>query len=294
MELNVGDFGKRLAILLTCHNRREKTFKCLNYLLAENDYSINIETFLVDDGCTDGTSQMVEEKFPKVHILKGNGTLFWNKGMNLAFQTAIKSKFDFYLWVNDDVQFYPNIIPKLVEAYLSRSINKKDIIIVGPTLDKTESINTYGGFKEVKSIIPYKVQRIYMNDKFQKCLIFHGNCVLIPNCVVDKIGINDEFYQHGYGDSDYALQANKAGCEIWLANFPVGICERHDDSFKFLDPSLPFKERYISLHSKVNHPKSDLLHFSKKFWGPLWLYKYLSADIRLVISSAVYKIKHIR
>lgn len=281
--------SKLVAAIMTCHNRKEKTVRCIDSLLTGNLSSIDI--YLVDDGSTDGTSEAVKTSFPQTHIIQGSGNLFWNKGMHLAFSSAVGVGYHFYLWVNDDVIFDPGAVDKLVAAYQELSIKQLDTIVVGPTLDKSRTINTYGGFGAKKSIKPYESQRIYLSEEYQECLIFHGNCVLIPQAVVDKIGVNDPFYSHAYGDIDYSLMAAKAGCKCWLANFAVGICERHDDGFDFLKPELPIRVRLENLHSRINHPYRDEFHFTRKFFGVWWPYKFMSADIRIIVSSLKYKLK---
>ena len=285
---------RTLAVVLTCYNRKHKTLTCLEGLLSVESEFAQVTVYLVDDGCTDGTSEAVSSQYPEVNILYGTGDLFWNRGMNLAFSAAVSVGYDFYLWVNDDVEFYTGVIDKLIFAYDQLSVHRKDIIISGPTVDRTETIMTYGGFKPQKTIKPYDVRKISrITEEYQPLLIFHGNCVLIPHIVVQKIGVNDPYYQHAFGDNDYSLMAAKAGCKAFLANFSVGICERHDDSFVFLDESVPIKKRLESLHSKMNQPKTDLKHYCKKFFGIWWPYKYWSADIRIVISGVRYKIMHL-
>lgn len=278
-----------VAVIMTCHNRKEKTLRCIDSLLVGNSTSIDV--YMVDDGSTDGTSDAVKEAFPKTHIIQGSGELFWNKGMNIAFSAAVEKGYDFYLWVNDDVEFDSGVVDRLVDTYYELSTEKKDIIIVGPTVDKTRTINTYGGFAHKKSVKPYECRRIYLSDQYQECLIFHGNCVLIQQKVVDKIGVNDPYYMHGYGDADYSLMAAKAGCKCWLANFAVGICERHDNSFDFLKADLPIRDRFRSLHSRINHPYRDELHFVRKFYGIWWPYKFISPDVKIIISSLCYRMK---
>lgn len=83
---------KLIAVLLTVHNRKEKTLCCLQNLFKQkipNGYQI--EVYLTDDGCTDGTPEAVHEQFPAVHIIKGDGSLFWNRGMYTAWDTAGKA-----------------------------------------------------------------------------------------------------------------------------------------------------------------------------------------------------------
>ena len=84
----------KIAVLMTVHNRKEKTLRCLSSLeetLASWRERFELKVFLTDDGCTDGTAEAVRRKewsFP-VEILQGDGTLFWNGGMILAWKAAI-------------------------------------------------------------------------------------------------------------------------------------------------------------------------------------------------------------
>lgn len=279
----------RIAVIMTCFNRKEKTLKCIESLSGNSKHIVQIH--MVDDGSTDGTGEAVKCKFPQVDIIPSRGNLFWNRGMYLAFTKAVEIGYDFYLWVNDDVDFKPGCVDGLVNAYEELSQNKKDCIVVGPTLDSSRTINTYGGFGPKKSIKPFESERIYFGKDYKRCLIFHGNCVLIPQAVVDKIGVNDPYYQHGYGDADYSLMAAKAGCDCWLANFPVGICDRHDESFVFMDCRRPIAARLKNLHSRVNKPIRDEMHFCKKFYGVWWPYKCFSADVKIIVTGVSYHIK---
>ncbi len=94
-----------IAVLLTCHNRRDKTIQCVTalYEQAGLEESYSIDVFLVDDASNDGTGEAVKNEFPQVYIIQGNGNLYWNRGMHLAWETAADAQdFDCYLWLNDD------------------------------------------------------------------------------------------------------------------------------------------------------------------------------------------------
>ena len=93
----------KISVLLTCHNRKEKTLICLRKLFEQDVRNVEFDVFLVDDGCTDGTAEAVREEFPKIHIIQGDGSLFWNRGMCLAWEEARKNgAHDAVLWLNDD------------------------------------------------------------------------------------------------------------------------------------------------------------------------------------------------
>lgn len=46
--------------------------------------------YLTDDGSTDGTTEMLREKYPQVKVVSGNGNLFWDRGMHAAWREAVK------------------------------------------------------------------------------------------------------------------------------------------------------------------------------------------------------------
>ena len=76
-----------IAAVMTCHNRKNKTLACLEKLINQDDIdNINLNIFLVDDGSIDGTGKAVKKNFPQVNLITGDGTLFWNGGMRVAFE----------------------------------------------------------------------------------------------------------------------------------------------------------------------------------------------------------------
>lgn len=73
---------KRIAVLLTVFNRKEQTLLCLQRLQDQpSPEEFKIVTYLTNDGCTDGTPEAVRREFPDVHIINGDGNLFWNRGI---------------------------------------------------------------------------------------------------------------------------------------------------------------------------------------------------------------------
>ena len=55
---------KKIAIILTCHNRLIKTRKCLNKIFGlKRDLNIKLDIYLTDDGSKDGTSDYIKKIF---------------------------------------------------------------------------------------------------------------------------------------------------------------------------------------------------------------------------------------
>lgn len=207
-----------IAVLITCHNRKEKTMQCLKLLFNQKGlgHEYNIEVFLVDDGCTDGTSDSIRAQYPEVNIIQGNGNLYWNRGMYLAWETAASAKeFDYYLWLNDDTYLFDNAILTLFQSSYNKSI------ITGTTQSQISHIPTYGGY-----ISRYN-HLIFPNGVYQQCNYTNGNCVLIPKYVFKQVGNLDPLFHHALGDFDFSLRAIKMGIDIYVAPHFIGFCELH-------------------------------------------------------------------
>ena len=237
-----------IAVILTCYNRKDKTLTCLHSLeTSTQKASASFEIFLVDDGSTDGTSVAVKKEFPAIHIIPGNGNLFWNRGMHLAWEIAAKQKdFDFYLWLNDDVKLFPDALETLLNAAKQHT----DSIITGTMQSKRSGKITYGGFNEDdKLIVP--------GGMTTKCKKFHGNLVLVPNSAYLKLGNLDPFYIHAIGDFDYSLRAYKHGIMSYVASAVTGYCEEHERLPLWCLPETPLKQRLKTLYSPLgnSHPR---------------------------------------
>lgn len=281
----------RIAALMSCFNRKKYTLRCLKQLINNIPVNFTFDIYLFNDGCTDGTPEEVTVLFPEVKIIDGDGSYFWNRGMHRAFEEAYKSQYDFYMWVNDDVLFYDNIVQKLVDSYNSVSHWCEKSIIVGYTLDQTEKEVTYSAFREKKSIIPLSFERVIPSERLEEADNFHGNCVLIPAAVVDQIGFNDYTYRHGFGDADYGLTAVRNGCKVYLTNYPVGICDKNDANWAINRDKMSLKERYKRLNSIKQRPLNEWLYFTKKFGGSRWWMRFVCPYIKVLVSHVRIMLK---
>jgi len=229
----------KIAVIITCHNRKDCTSKSLNSLFQQQGISTKflIDVYLVDDASTDGTKELITKQFPSVHIIDGNGELFWNRGMYLSWETAAsRDQYDYFLWLNDDTFLFENA--------LSTSLTDcpKDSIIVGTTCSKNANKITYGGSKNSKS-------RVIPNNQFQECDYFNGNFVLIPQAVFKKVGNLDTIFHHAVGDFDYGMRAKRMGFQIFVAPEVIGNCESHDKLPNWRNPSISINKRIKSLYS---------------------------------------------
>ncbi len=264
------------AVLLTVHNRKEKTLACLqtlfNCILPEG-YTMDV--FLTNDGCTDGTPEAVGKYFPQVKIISGNGHLFWNRGMHLAWEAAQRERdYNFYLWLNDDTYLYSNALETLFFAY--RDVGIDETIICSPLQSAITKEISYGGLGKKGLIIP--------DGRLQECQTMQGNCVLVPRPVFRKIGNLDYRFHHAIGDLDYGYRARKAGAKIYLASKYIGTCEKNPVRPKWCLKNVPFRQRLKTLYSPLGYAEPMLFFiYEKRHFGILTAVKhYFTIHIRVV------------
>ncbi|TDK42042.1 glycosyltransferase family 2 protein [Algoriphagus formosus] len=278
---------KKVAVLITCHNRKEKTLLCLDRLFKSIEiFKIYLfEIFLVDDGSTDGTGLAVGVKFPIVSIIKGNGNLFWNQGMRLAWQIASETRdFDFYLWLNDDSYLDQDGLIKIFDAYRQALIEEQSDVIITAACRSEEGISTfsYGGRSELGPVIP--------NGKIQKCTYINGNIVLVPKVIFKKIGILSSDYLHGIGDFDYGLRAANAGFKCYTTKDFVATCKLNDKASEWFNPDVPIKIRWKLMHSPLGLNIKDYTKYRKRFWPRQWMFDVLKAYVKMIFPRLYSKL----
>lgn len=292
---------KRIAVLLTVFNRKEKTLICLDSLqdtYLQSDCKLQIEVFLTDDGSTDGTVEAIQTKdylFP-IHIQNGTGSLFWNGGMNCSWKVALHRKegyFDGYLWLNNDTKVLPSFWQNLIEteSYSMATVGKKGIY-VGSTYDSMTKNFTYGGFDYVNKWT-LKDRFVIPNGKdIVACQCAHGNITYVSHDVVAKMGIFCDKYVHGGGDHDYTYQAYKHGFPIWVMKDYVGECEndhiKENSNEKFLIMSL--KERWAYVNSPLGYNLQNSLLFNKRCFHYRYPLVWLMGYMRILFPNACRKV----
>ncbi len=242
---------KKIAVVMTCFNRKEKTLRSLQTLSLIPE---KVEVYLVNDGCTDGTPNAVEMQYPQVHLIQGNGKLYWNRGMHLAWSTALAGDYDYYLWLNDDVALYPDALTHL----LADSQKKADrTILSGAVKDPQTDKLSYGGINQSTG------KQAAPDGTLQPIRNLNGNVLLVPRYVVQRIGIIDPVYEHHFGDVDYGLTAKENDVEVLLGSHYAGECVANSmDRNRKRGVSLA--QRFSFLYSPFGSPPRSIFHFFRK------------------------------
>lgn len=277
-----------IAVLMTCHNRKEKTLASLEAVYKQElPLEVDVQVYLVDDGSTDGTAEAILATYPDTKLLQGDGNLFWNGGMRLAFAEALKSDHDYYLWLNDDTLLYPKALGTLLATFYSL-VKQSNIrsIVVGSTCDPQAGALTYSGMMWSSWWHPLKFSLVEPSEEAKPCYTMNGNCVLIPREVAQLVGNLDPAFTHSTGDLDYGLRVRQRGGSVWLAPGYIGACSLNSPRGNcWEDLNLTPRERLQKVLQPKGLPIGEWKVFARRHAGLFWPFYWLLPYVRLLLIS---------
>ena len=245
-------------VLIPVFNRLPLTIRCLESLLAQTDQGMDI--VLIDDGSTDGTSEVIRKRFPIVQILSGNGSLWWTGAVNLGIRHVLSSAApdDYVLLVNNDTCFDPNFVACCREAAKEHPNSLLGSVLVnsreGRILQGGIRINWYTakhtGLNAGKGIDEFPPGHV------ETVSVVTGRGVLIPCKVYWEVGLYDDRHFQQCGDTELPRRAN-------LKNFPVYVS--YDLITYSTDPNHYSSNRRYGVKGFVEYFFGIRSHFRLKY-----------------------------
>ena len=238
--------SSKVYILLPVHNRRAITEMFVDCLVAQS-YP-NYHLILIDDGSTDGTSEMVRAKIPNLITLSGKGDWWWagslQQGINWLNQNGVEDR-DVVVFMNDDVTFERDFIKSAVEILdhqvgllLPQVINTKSGVI--------EESGVEADLKRLTFIVATAPERI-------NCLPTRGLFMRMSD-LRSIGGFYPRLLPHYLSDYEFTIRASRKG--VRLATSPKILIRFNEETtglpnFEGLSIS-EFVKRYFSIGFALN------------------------------------------
>lgn len=237
--------SSKLFILLPVHNRRAITEKFID-CLARQTYT-NYHLILIDDGSTDGTSEMVSARIGNLTVLRGTGDWWWAGSLQQGIDWLKKYAVDEgkVLFINDDVTFDSDFLLKGVQLLDQLG----GMLLPQVVNDKTGSIEESGVESDLKKL----TFKTATSPERINCLPTRGLFLRM-----ETLQLTGNFYPkllpHYLSDYEYTIRAHRKG--VNLATSPelvIGVDESATGYRSFDDLSLAdFFNRYFSIKSAYN------------------------------------------
>jgi len=212
--------GFNISFVIPVHNHLDFTKKCLADLDAQKDSVFfsenNVRTIVVDDGSSDGTGEWLSREHPEIHVIRGDGNLWYSKSTNLGMKHAFGNQdADFVMvWENDTLPMkgYFDHLQEILENWDGRTVICSKLYYS----HRQDHIFGMGGTFNPRTGKKALIGRALPDGpEFQtdrEVDIFLGIGFMVHKDLVAKTGYLDEKnFPHYHADFDYALRMKENG-----------------------------------------------------------------------------------
>ncbi len=227
-----------LSIVIVSFNTRELLARCL-ISIRRFPPEVSFETFVVDNGSTDKSPEMVAERFPNVHLIRNEENRGFAAANNQGLEIAAG---EFVLFLNSDTELLPGSLDPLI-MYLESNPTAG---IVGPTEQAGDGIAypticpfpglpflflTHTGLRHrfYKNRVINRYRRLWekaqLTGEPTVADWLSGAGLMIRRKVLDEVGFFDERYFFYMEETDLCKRARAAD---WLVVFvPTAVIIHH-------------------------------------------------------------------
>jgi GT2 family glycosyltransferase len=258
-----------LSIVIVNWNTRDLLQQCLRSVFT-SQHTTTYEVFVVDNGSTDGSVEMVSQEFPAVHLIRNSENL----GYSTANNQAIKHTTGRYvLLLNSDTQVPETALQQMVTFMDTHS----EAGIIGPKL-----LNPDGSRQYSCDCFPRTPWRLFHEKTLDLCIpenhttrqgrMRHwdydshflvdyviGAVFMIRRETLEQIGLLDEDFFMYAEDIDWCYRAVKSGWHVYYVG-EIGVYHYNRGSSEKTSEQA---DRLRQLRT------GSLLHFYTKHYGRL-------------------------
>lgn len=258
-----------LSIIIVSWNVKDLLKKCLESIYRETK-NIKYEVFVVDNASEDESVAMVQNEFPKVHLIANQENAGFAKANNQAIQQA---KGDFILLLNPDTEILDNALEKMVSFMKNHpAAGVAGCQILNPDRTIQPSVRRFPTLAAM-SLFVLKLHHIFPGaaslrkylaqdfdyTKTQEVNQVMGAFLMTRRQVFDKVGLLDERFFIWFEEVDFCQRVKNKG---WLVYYNPGAKIIHHFAQSF--------QQVAGLEKQQNFNKS-ILHYFKKY-RPFWEY----------------------
>ena len=203
----------RLSVIVPTHNRARSLKRLLQSLDAvECRDSLELEVLVINNGCTDGTAELLSGERSKPRKFSLQVLDEQKKGKASALNLGLASaRGDILLTVDDDVVVHPQCLLKHLECYrATRFAAVQGRIFPG--------VDPQGRPADLSRLREYNIPFIDYGDEYREIRGLTGTNMSFKREVFEKVGFFDTRLGPGAAgfseDTEYSIRVRKAGFKI--------------------------------------------------------------------------------
>jgi GT2 family glycosyltransferase len=266
-----------LAIIIVTYNSVAEIDDCLRSLVGHTDPFPTTIT-VVDNASTDGTADLVRERWPSVQVIESGGNLGFSKANNLGIRAT---ESDYVLLMNPDTVAPPAAIQTLVRGLASHP----DAAIAGarllsdtgfPELSWGDPITPWGELKRMIFARLYrrKIRRIvktmdHLSRQPREVGWVSGACMAIRRPDLEAVGLLDERFFMYTEDVDLCIEMAKRGRTVLYLAAAEVLHYRGRSAGKNPDMERLRQQSHLAYYDKHLPKWTPLLRFYLKTTGKI-------------------------
>ena len=198
------------AIILNWNNAPD-TIRCLTSIF-ESVYKLS-EIIVVDNGSSDDSVFVIQEKFPDITILENEENLGYAQGNNVGIKYAVDHRADLVLLLNDDTVIAPDMILEMVKVMDEDPMAG----IVGPKIFNLENpieLLTVGADLKPGCVIENPAMGMIDQgqwDNIAEVGYLWGCAVIVRKKVIEEVGMLDPDFFAYQEDVDWCYRIKNSG-----------------------------------------------------------------------------------
>jgi GT2 family glycosyltransferase len=215
-----------VSVIIVSWNTKALLARCLAQLEAACD-GLDVEVFVVDNGSTDGSVELVREHFPQVRLFANRQNLGFVRANNQALPLA---QGEFVLLLNSDAFVEPSALRELVGFLRSHSAAGA----AGPRLNYPDGSlqRSCTAFPTVfdELCLMLQLDRLFPRSRLfgrfwlsgwdysavREVDVVMGACLLVRRRVVEQVGLLDEAFFMYSEEVDWCYRIRRAGWRLYL------------------------------------------------------------------------------
>ena len=210
-----------ISIITINYNGLKDTCELIDTLPLEND---KLEVIVVDNASLQDEASIIEQRYPKVTVVRSSKNLGFAGGNNLGIQ-ASHGRYLFF--INNDTiietkneEQRNNFLQPLIERL--ESSDKIGMVCPKIRFSWGNHLIQYAGYTPLSSItmrnrsIGFGEEDHGQYDTPHQTPYAHGAAMLVKREVINRVGMMPECFFLYYEELDWSMMIRRAGYEIWF------------------------------------------------------------------------------
>lgn len=192
-----------VSVVIPTKNRKELTVRAIESVLKQE--SVNIEVIVVNDGSTDGTGELLKERYPHIKLINNTFSLGGAKSRNIGAESATA---EYIAFLDSDDEWLPNhLISKLDFLKKNQADGVYGTFYLGDD-QEIKHIDFYNFFSSSYSIAD-KIASFFLHDARTSTFLFRREAFM--NTKFDEILLKHQDWDLAINfEKDYKLIVHKS------------------------------------------------------------------------------------